>query len=157
MFLIEVEKKEDITDAEGKELTDSISEMGFKVKDIKVSQLYFIEGKINKKVISKISKELLTDPVIERFKIYTSKYPSIKNFPFQWEVIKTLHKGVTDNTGETTLKAIKAMGIKNIYSITTGKRFMFDSNLTEKEIKNISLKILSNPIIESVSIRRCKK
>jgi phosphoribosylformylglycinamidine (FGAM) synthase PurS component len=156
MALIEVAKKKHVADAEGEDARSTLTDAGLDVRSVQVHQLYFIEGKLDRKSLLRLADELLTDPVIETAAVSTATLP--KASPERgWDIIRTFHSGVTDNTGETTLNAAHAMGFGRVTAITTGKRFLIQGSLSAAQARMAAEKILANPVIETVTVRRCSR
>ena len=75
-------------------------------------------------------------------------------------VTVTLKKDVLDPQGKVVKQTLKNMGYKNIEDIRQGKYFEIELNEKDKEkakkiIEEISVKLLSNTVIEDYTIN-CK-
>jgi len=150
-WIVEIFKKKNIFDVFGEEVKKSIKELGiFNIEEVKVSNLYKIEAKTDKKNISKIVKELLVDNVSEDYKIY-KKGRKKKDY---WIIEIYFKEGVTDPVGETARKTILESGILNEVDVKTGKKYYIKGNLKEKDIKEICEKILANTLIHNYIIFR---
>lgn len=160
MFSIEISKKSSIKDAEGSEVLRSILNLHIQPERVLVNQFYMIEGTTNMDELRKIAGDLLIDPVIEESSIQLYSQPVQKKYENtdtgSWEILKLFHFGVTDNVGETTLKAIHDAGINSATHVMTGKKYLLIGSLTYNQAKDISTRILSNPIMETCLIRKIK-
>jgi len=146
-YIVEIFYKKGLFDAFGYQTKKSIEELGiFSVKNVKVSQLYRFEGNINKKTIQKIVDEILLDKVSQKFS-FLEKKRNRKNI---WSVEVWYKKGVTDTIAETTLRAIKDLGIKNKIKVSTGTKYVLKGNIKKEEVETICQKILANPLIQNL-------
>ncbi|MFN4227864.1 MAG: phosphoribosylformylglycinamidine synthase subunit PurS [Candidatus Ratteibacteria bacterium] len=148
-WIVEIYKKKNLRDVFGQDIKKSIEELGIsKIEEVKVSNLYKIECKADKKKIEKIAKQLLIDNISENFKIY-KKTRAKKNY---WIVDVFLKDGVTDPVGETTKKTIIESKILNDVEVKTGKKYYIKGKLNQSQIKNICEKILANTLIHNYFI-----
>jgi len=145
-YIIEVFYKTGAFDPFGDEIRKSIEDLGiFSVKEVKVAQLYMFEGKIvNKKTLQKIAGEILIDKVLQEFS-FSQKSKKRKDI---WAVEVWHKKGVTDTVAETTLRAIKDIGIKIPLSISTGKKYLIKGNLKRETVEIICQRILANTLVQ---------
>ncbi|MCM8804735.1 MAG: phosphoribosylformylglycinamidine synthase subunit PurS [Candidatus Omnitrophica bacterium] len=149
-YIIEIYKKKNIFDVFGQEIKRSIEELGIKkVKDVKVSNLYKIECKADKRIIEKIAKELFIDKISDGFYVYKFKKEK-KNW---WIVEVYLKEAVTDPVGETAKTTIIESGILNQVDVKTGKKYYIKGDLNKEEIEEISKRILINPLIHNYFIK----
>lgn len=148
-WIIEIYKKKNIRDVFGEDIKKSIEELGFSgIKKVKVSNMYKIECKTNKKNIEKITKELFIDNVSENFSIYRERKTK-KNC---WIIEIFLKDGVTDPVGETSKKTIIESGILKDVEVKTGKKYYITGKLTKEQVKEICEKILANTLIHNYFI-----
>jgi len=160
MFKIEVFKKSNIQDAEGKKYLTAAHDLKIHIDTIQTQKLYIIEGNLSIKSAELIAKKILVDPIIEDYNIESTPIPDSETYaPDQkgnWKVYKTFHYGVTDNIGERTLKAIHDLKVTNVTSVSTGSIFYIYKNIPFKQIQLMSNRIFANPIIESYAIQKIK-
>ncbi|MCM8784804.1 MAG: phosphoribosylformylglycinamidine synthase subunit PurS [Candidatus Omnitrophica bacterium] len=148
-WIIEIHKKKNIKDVFGQDTKKSIEEIGIsEIDEVKVSNLYKIEAKTDKKNIERIAKELFIDNVSDNFSIY-KKTRTKKGF---WIVEIFLKEGVTDPVGETARKTIIESKILNDVVVKTGKKYYIKGKINQKQIKEICEKILANTLIHNYFI-----
>lgn len=149
-FLVEIFYKEGLFDAMAYEIKKSIQELGIgSIKDVRIKNLYRIEGEIDDALLRRICREILIDRVSQDFKIYKKS----RGEKGKWTVEVWFKKGVTDTVAETTEKAIRDIGIKNSLKISTGKKYILEGDLRREDVENISVKILANTLIHDYSIK----
>lgn len=73
-------------------------------------------------------------------------------------VFVRLKEGVLDPQGITIHKALKQMGYDDFKSVRSGRFFELeidsDTNEIDRKIKEVSEKLLSNPVIENFSVEK---
>lgn len=160
MYLVEIRRKKGLVDPEANDILHSIHDLKLPVKEIQVSQVYILSGNLSDTDSKKIAEKVLLDPIIETFTITPYKTPEQKKNDPQitgnWDILKLYHHGVTDNIGETALVMMHNMGFKKVTSVMTGKRYIVKGDLTTEAIEKIGSKVLANPIIESLFIRKSR-
>jgi phosphoribosylformylglycinamidine (FGAM) synthase PurS component len=159
MYLIEVSKKDRVTDAEGNDARHGIADLQLRAETVRVDQVYMLEGRLAAGDLRRIAESVLTDPIIEDFTVRKAAALP-KQRPFRdaekgpWSVLKTFHHGVTDNVGQTTLEAIRNLGIGPVAAVTTGKRYRIGGPLPFGDARKIATRLLANPLIESCVIEK---
>lgn len=146
-FKIFIKHKEELQDAESIKIKKEIIDFGLKkITNVVVYQIYEIAGDISNEEIQKISQELLVDPVAQNFYINATQEHQ------GWEVEIYYKQGVTDAVADTVKIGMEDMNLKKDISIKTGKKYFIEGELTLEDVKKISLKILSNPLVQEYSI-----
>lgn len=153
MHLIEIIKRDEGNDPETAELIFGLQDLRLKTRAVKIHDIYIIEGNPSRLELEQIAQTVLIDPIIQQFRISALPKAS-KNIKKNgtWRVLKTFHSGVTDNIGETTLRAVHDLGIKSITGIRTGKYFYITEPAERTEIEIMCTRLFANPIIESFRI-----
>jgi len=159
MHIIEIAKKDRVPDAEGADTRQGIADLRIETSAVRVNQVYLLEGGLTASDLKHIAENVLVDPVIEDAVIRrNASLPKQKSFrdsdKAQWSVLKTFHHGVTDNVGHTTLEAIRNLGMKKVGSVITAKRYRISGRMSFAEIRGLSTRLLSNPLIESCVIEK---
>jgi len=143
---IEIKDKPGIFDAVGSGIEKDISDLGIRKKvSIGFSQIYNIEGNLAENQLERICQELLADGVYQEYSIGISQKPA---GGFAVEV--TYNQGVMDPVEESVLKGIRDLGIEGVTSVKTAKRYLIKGNLSARELKIISEKLLYNKLIQHV-------
>jgi phosphoribosylformylglycinamidine synthase II len=110
-----------------------------------VHDVYFFEGDISEKDITRIASELLTDFV-------TQEYSIDAMFPEKGKVIEvTYNYGVMDPVEGSIYKALRDMGITTVHAAKTAKRYIISGDISESETALITDKLLVNKIIQHVA------
>ncbi|MBI9018423.1 MAG: phosphoribosylformylglycinamidine synthase subunit PurL [Phycisphaerae bacterium] len=145
---IEVFTKDKYVDAHGCEILHDIAQLGIEsVKSVHAIRVFLVEGDLNEGQITKIAQELLADPVTEGYNIGSTELAEDKTNLTQIEVY--LQPGVTDPVATSAMMAIADMGI-TVDSLRTGRKYLFEGELTEGQKETIASRILANDCIEEV-------
>ena len=146
-YRILVKYKNDIFDAEAERIKKDIFNLGIKKSvSVKIAQIYEISSKISFDEIRGICNNLFVDFLIQQ--LFINFDPSENN-----SSVDVYYKtGVTDSVAETIKLGINDMGIKEFFSIRTGKKYYLGNNLSKQELKKIARKVLSNTVIQEYKI-----
>ncbi|HHT9152007.1 MAG TPA: phosphoribosylformylglycinamidine synthase subunit PurS, partial [Candidatus Hypogeohydataceae bacterium YC40] len=145
---IEVFQKENLPDRLGEAILSEVQALGIKgVREVRVVEVYLLEGSLSKDQLEKICSELLADTVVQDY-AYDSHLPQRKGT--QCHVIEVVRKpGVMDPVEATTLEGIADMGIK-VDWVKRARKYLIQGELTREELETIASKILANNTIEDV-------
>lgn len=150
-YRIEIRYKKDIKNPLALGLKRKIRDfLHINVMDLQVSDIYTIDADLSKKELEDIAKITLCDPIIQDYFI-NPKLPTGYNHYLEVGFLP----GVTDNVGNTAKSAIETLlgrKLKEQEKVYTSKLYCFKGNLKEKDIKNIALELLCNPLIEHYRI-----
>ncbi|OIO75906.1 MAG: hypothetical protein AUJ85_01795 [Elusimicrobia bacterium CG1_02_37_114] len=154
-YKIEIFHKDGVFDAEGEKVKSDIRDLGISgIKKVKTEQLYIINGNLTDKEIETVCKELLIDSVVQEYRIVDfqtiTSHTQTESDIYSIEVF--YKKGVTDAVGESTLKAIKDMGIENVNSVRTGRKYLLIGSLAESDLGKIATRILANTVVQEYKI-----
>ncbi|MEW6008831.1 MAG: phosphoribosylformylglycinamidine synthase subunit PurL [Candidatus Omnitrophota bacterium] len=151
IYRIEIHPKAGVFDAVASGLSAGIVELGIKtVFSLKCIPIFLIKGKLSDREIKNICQEVLTDPVTQDFKYYLSLTgePIKASQTHDFEIAYNL--GVMDPVEESTLKAIKDLGIDNVETVRTAKRYIISGALSNQDLKTIQEKLLYNKVIQHI-------
>ena len=149
-YKIEIKDKPGIFDATGFGIMKDILDLGIKgVKDVHFIQVYNIEGALSGDELKMICEELLVDKISQDYFIIEQAGISAgKKRQFVVEV--AYNPGVMEPVEGSTLKGIKDLGIENVASVKTAKKYLIEGCLTKAQLKTISEKLLYNKLIQHV-------
>ena len=150
MFRIEVSVKDGFPDPRGEALQKDIRDLGIMtVKQVRVSDIYLLEGKLNEAEVRRICQELLADPVVEEYSYREAPSPDDAH------VIEVAYNpGVMDPVEESVKKGIRDLGVVTIESVKTAKRYLLWGELSEEALQFISDKLLVNSVIQHMVVKR---
>jgi phosphoribosylformylglycinamidine synthase II len=143
---VEVSVKPSLPDPWGESLKADIRDLGIAtVQQVRVGDVYLLEGNLSHQELEKICRELLADPVVEQY--FIGEPPTT---PDAQSVEVAYNPGVMDPVEESVSKGIRDLGITTVTSVKTAKRYYLSGNLSTKDIELISNKLLVNSVIQHV-------
>ena len=146
-MIIEVWTKNKYAKNEELNLTDKFKAAGFNLGKIHTSRLYKIEGGFSAKDFEKISESLLTDKITEKVSLKGRKFGSKKMCMAEiW-----LKPSSTDVVGESVLKAIGDIGLKEPEGARFGHAFYFEGE-SKNNIRLMIEDVLVNDIINTYNL-----
>ncbi len=150
MFRIEVSVKDGFTDPRAEALQKDIHDLGIRIiKQVRVSDIYLLEGNPNEAELEKICRELLTDPIVEEY-----SYPETP-LPDDAHLIEVAYNpGVMDPVQESVSKGIHDLGIVTVEAVRTAKRYLLWGELPAEALKSICDKLLVNSIVQHIVAKR---
>lgn len=147
---IEVFQKENLPDRLGETVLSEIHALGVKgAREVRVVEVYLLEGRLSGEQLEKIGSELLADTIVQDF-AYNSHLQRGKR-P-QYHTVEVVKKpGVMDPVEATTLQGIADMGLK-VEWVKRARKYLIRGKLNREELETIASKILANNTIEDVFI-----
>jgi phosphoribosylformylglycinamidine synthase II len=144
---VEVSVKPSLPDPRGEALKADIRDLGIgTVRQIRVSDVYLLEGTLSQKELETICRQLLADPVVQDYSI--GEAPPTPQDAHAIEV--AYNPGVMDPVEESVSKGIRDLGVTTVTSVKTAKRYYLSGRLSAGDIELISAKLLVNSVIQHV-------
>ncbi len=148
MFRVEVSVKPDLPDPRGEALKADIRDLGIaSVQQVRVSDVYLLEGKLTPKELELICSQLLADPIVEAYAIGHTSFVSTQEAR---AVEVAYNPGVMDPVEESVSKGIGDLGVTTLESVKTARRYYLWGALSNSDIELISSKLLVNSVIQHV-------
>jgi len=145
IWKIEIFNLPNIPDPLAAGIMDGIKDLGVEsVRDVKVSKIYLIEGKISRREVEIISRELLADPITQGY--------SLEGGLFEGDHVLEVayNPGVMDPVEESVRKGIRDLGITGVDSVKTAVKYVITGRIEEKQLQLIIDKLLVNSVIQHV-------
>lgn len=143
---IEVYLKTSLPDPRGQGISKSLPDLDInKTTDIRVHDIYWLEGNINHSELEHIAHSLFVDPVTQDFSLNS---PLDSGDSHRHHLTVTYNAGVMDPVQETVMKALGDMDIKTVTAVKTAQHYVINGDLTRDELDIISSRLLVNPIIQ---------
>jgi len=154
LFRIEVSVRASFPDPRGDSLETDIHDIGITtVTQVRVSDVYLLEGELDGSEVERIGRELLADPVVEDFSWGEGLIPHIEGSDAH--VVEVAYNpGVTDPVEESIGKAIRDLGITVAKSIKTARKYSLWGDFSEETLQSICDKLLVNNLIQHVVTKR---
>jgi phosphoribosylformylglycinamidine synthase II len=142
---VEVSVKPGLPDPRGESLKADIRDLGIgTVQQIRVSDVYLLEGNLSQKELESICRQLLADPVAEQYSL--GEAPPAP--PGTHAVEVAYNPGVMDPVEESVSKGIRDLGVTTVTSVKTAKRYYLSGQLSASDIELISSKLLVNSVVQ---------
>jgi phosphoribosylformylglycinamidine synthase len=150
IWRIEIKEKDGVFDSVGNGVLGDIRDLGIrKVHDVRVIQVFILEGELNGVEAERIAKQLLVDPIVQDFRI------SDKPFSIPLIHAKDAHlveiaynPGVMDPVETSTLKGIRDLGLHGVRTVRTARQFVIEGDVSAQELELIKDKALMNKLIQ---------
>ena len=148
MFRIEVSVKPSFPDPEGERLEKDIRDIGISsVEQVRVSDVYLLDGQLHETEVGRIGRELLADPLVEDFCWGEGPLSSIEETGAH--VVEVAYNpGVADPVAGSVSKAIRDLGIATVTSVKTACKYSLWGNLSGEVLQSISNKLLVNNLVQ---------
>ena len=154
LFRVEVSVKSGFPDPRGEALQADIRDLGISsVDQVRVSNIYLLEGELSREELSIICRELLADPVIEEYSIGAAPLIAVEDENIH-AIEVAYNPGVMDPVEESVKKGIRDLGVIKVESVKTAKRYYLSGKLSADDIELISSKLLVNSVIQHVVTAR---
>ena len=139
------------TDPRGAGLCTEIATLGIEgASEAQTFDLYFLEGNIDDDAVEYLARELLADPVVQRY-----RWERLNGAPGEepleagtWAVEVCLLPGVTDAVAESLLAGARLLGVEGLTWAATGQRYLLRGRLSEAEVHRIARSLLCNEVIQ---------
>ncbi len=164
---IEIFPKDRFLDSTGIKVKSEIESLGItSVSEVRVGQVYVIDGNISKKDVETICQKLLSDPVTEDYHVESQAHPPLHpllakggikggvtpDSRLKTHVVEVSRKpGVMDPVESTVIKGIQDLEFQ-VNSVKTARKYLITGELTTEQLNTISTKILANTTIEDIFI-----
>lgn len=116
------------------------------VRQVQVSNLYFLRGKLSVAKLRRLAEELLVDPIVEGYRLGLPPDPAAA-------VIEVcFHPGVTDAVAENLLQRARMLGEDSLEAAATGMRYVFTGDLSPDDLRRIAREVLCNEVVQSYAL-----
>ncbi|NJN66657.1 MAG: phosphoribosylformylglycinamidine synthase subunit PurL [Chloroflexaceae bacterium] len=136
-----------------------------------VVRLFFLQGSLSRLEAEQLAEELLADAVVENAVVIeplpaeaaTEQPPDFDGYPLPTSgyaqvpshtVDVTFLPGVTDPAAENLVRAAHTLGITALEQAATGQRYLLYGNVSEREARQLAVRVFSNPVVQQVAINR---
>lgn len=148
-MIIEIWTKEKYAKNEEEGFIGRMAHAGLKVGAARLSRLYRVEGQFSRAEFERLGKELLTDPITEKYSLSQWK-PGLKS---AWRVEAWLKDSVTDVVGESVRGAIADVLGKEPAVVRFGHAY-YAACGSEPKLKHAVVKTLVNEIVNKFKIEK---
>ena len=151
IWRIEVAPKPDLPDVVGEEVVKGAQDMGLsEVRAVKTATIYRLEGQLVERDILRICEELLADPITQRYTFDgTLNYPDLDEAA---AVEVAYNPGVMDPVEASVRKALRDLGISDVGSVRTARKYVIYGPASEEDIRRLCDALLANKVIQHIVV-----
>ncbi|MBN1582555.1 MAG: phosphoribosylformylglycinamidine synthase subunit PurL [Anaerolineae bacterium] len=146
-----------LPDGRAADLLSQIAQLGIgRVRQVQVSDLYFVRGDLSSEELAQLANELLADPIVEGFEYQAVDKMPVTGHSTQGDIGHIIeigfHPGVTDPVARHLLYRTRHLGIGSVEAAATGKRYTLKGNLTDRDLHCIARELLCNEVIQTYAL-----
>jgi len=151
--VVEVASKLGVNEAPGQSLLDQMRSIGVAgAREVRVSSLYEISGRLSPAQVDLLGRTVLCDPITQEFRLdMSASSPAFLIGP-HWRVEVWLKPQVADPVGESVSKALKDMGLPEPESVRTGTAYQIVGRITQNQIDKVVNNLLAHPLIHRTKV-----
>lgn len=147
----EIKEKAGVFDPAAEGIKKDVADLGLGgVDDVRIVQVYTLDGDLTRDQVSLITSELLTDKVTQEYYFCPAQEYKLTPAASDHIVEIAYNIGVMDPVEESTLKGIRDLGITTVQSVRTSRQYHIQGKISESDLKLIVEKVLSNKLIQHV-------
>jgi phosphoribosylformylglycinamidine synthase II len=149
----EIKEKAGVFDPAAAGIKKDVGDLGLAgLDDVRIVQVYTIDGDLTAQQAQLISTELLTDKVTQEYDVVPAHEYSLPTQLGEHDHVVEIayNNGVMDPVEESTLKGIRDLGIETAKSVRTAKQYHLKGKISDANLKLIVEKVLSNKLIQHV-------
>ncbi|MBF0489981.1 MAG: phosphoribosylformylglycinamidine synthase subunit PurL [Candidatus Omnitrophica bacterium] len=146
IWRVEIKQKSGLLDSAGQAVLKDIADLGIKtVSKVCVVAVYLLEGNVSREEAKRICEELLVDSIVEEYAFTLSASKQSQDH----HIIEIAYNpGVMDPVEASTIKGIRDLGVLGIEAVRTAKQYHLYGVLGEKDIEQITSRVLMNKLIQ---------
>jgi phosphoribosylformylglycinamidine synthase len=150
IWRIEIKDKDGVFDSAGHGVLRDIADLGVSsITDVRVVQVFILEGDLSRDDAERVARELLVDGVVQDYRIADKPFSRAFTGKKDAHLIEiTYNPGVMDPVEASTLKGIRDMGIAGVKAVRTSRQFVIEGRVSEKQVELIKDKALMNKLIQ---------
>ena len=154
LWRVRVESVAERADAHGVSVLGELHDLGVRqVKRVNSARLFLLAGAVEREQVEQIARELLVDPVTERFEVTGADDEAGAAEPGWAEIEVHLKPGVMDPVANSTLRAIKQMDLA-VENVRTVRAYALWPGPEGEQLELIATRVLANECIEEVFFGR---
>ncbi len=154
IWKIEVSVKTDKDDPAGRKTHRDLLAQGYsEVDDVKVTEVYLLDGDLSEEDVLSIAKRLLADPVVHEFKLTSEEQESAPASSSPGSHVLEVYgrPGVMDPFEMNIRRAVGEMGFEP-RSIRTARQYTMRGELSKDRLLEIGNRVLANPVIQEIEV-----
>jgi phosphoribosylformylglycinamidine synthase len=151
IWRVDVATREGLVDAAARSALAGLREAGLPgLQDLRASQVFLLEGEIDRPAAERIARELLQDAVSQTSAVLPASEPP--PVPAGAQVVLVFKRpGVMDPVEQSALKAIADLGL-SARRVRTGMRYVVRGGPADGALREAAARVLGNEAIEEVAV-----
>ncbi len=159
IYRVEISIRQGFPDARGEGLLSQVSALGISgVREISVTNLYFLQGDLSDDSVQHVVDTLLYDPVVEEATWRSLGSPQAGDElgpePNPWTIEVALLPGVTDSVAESLLEGSRLINVAGLQRAASGRRYTLAGDILYEDVQHIARYLLANEVIEIYAINQ---
>jgi phosphoribosylformylglycinamidine synthase len=144
---IEVRFKPPARDVHGKDVLHEVRDLGLRsIEAVESARLFYLDTAAPRADVERIAQELLTDPVVEQYRVSDGERPPSDGRPV---VVVRRKPGVMDPVAISALQAIADMGLE-ARRCATARKYYFSGRPSRHDLEKAARAVLANCCIEDI-------
>ena len=153
LFRVEISIKDGFPDPRGEALQKDIRDLGITtIKQVRVSDIYLLEGSLGENEVESICRELLAESIFQEYSC--NRFNEVFPPPGSHLIEVAYNPGVIDPVEESVIKGIRDLYITTVESVRTAKKYLLWGQLSDEAFQYICDKLLVNSVIQHVVTER---
>ena len=153
MFRVEISIKDGFPDPRGEALQKDIRDLSITtIKQVRVSDIYLLEGSLGENEVESICRELLAESIFQEYSY--NRFNEVFPPPGSHLIEVAYNPGVIDPVEESVIKGIRDLYITTVKSVKTAKKYLLWGQLSDDAFQFICDKLLVNSVIQHVVTER---
>jgi len=153
LFRVEISIKDGFPDPRGEALQKDIRDLGITtIKQVRVSDIYLLEGSLGENEVESICRELLAESIFQEYSY--NRFNEVFPPPGSHLIEVAYNPGVIDPVEESVIKGIRDLYITTVESVKTAKKYLLWGQLSDEAFQFICDKLLVNSVIQHVVTER---
>ena len=153
LFRVEISIKDGFPDPRGEALQKDIRDLSITtIKQVRVSDIYLLEGSLGENEVESICRELLAESIFQEYSY--NRFNEVFPPPGSHLIEVAYNPGVIDPVEESVIKGIRDLYITTVKSVKTAKKYLLWGQLSDDAFQFICDKLLVNSVIQHVVTER---
>jgi phosphoribosylformylglycinamidine (FGAM) synthase PurS component len=120
------------------------------VKNVRVGQVYELQGEMDQEAAQLLAERLLTDPVTQESAVFPADRvirPKGERLAEIW-----LKGGVSDPVADTVLLGVRDVGVTGLETVRSGQVFEFQGDVLPRDVQRFCEEHLMNTLVQTVEV-----
>ena len=154
-YVVEVAPRFGHADAAGAAVLSQLPTLGIAgVREVRVSALYQLTGRLSPTQMHQVARDLLADPVTQEYRMDSATSSPAFLLGPHWRLEVWLKNSVTDPAGPSVAKGVADLGLPAPDSVRTGTAYHLIGRIVRPQAEKVLSRLLANPVIHRTRIEQ---